>query len=489
MKTLIATLVCTSTIMNPGFAQTNSSELAQPVPAIMTQPVDAVTMPKDYAKAVARMAYLWSWPMMNVFNRRASASQVPAPGLMNGVVPAAPLGQISMLTNYIKPSQTFVACPNQDVVYGVGLFSLDKQPVVIQIPDFGDRFWIYALYDARINQQGRLGKQYGTKPGFYLLVGPEWKGEVPAGITDVVRVPTEFGLIAPRVFMEDTPDDLMAIQNVINQIVSYPLSEFDGKMKTIEYNKSPHFNGVESLTGAETKWVDPDKFPEQLKSVLENVTPLPGEEALYAQFNQLVALAGKDPAIKQALIEAAQETEKNVIDSFIQWKHNGIPAGNGWNRSINNAQWGMDYFDRTGSAKSNIFENRPEETQYFYTDVDANGLQLQGANLYAITFPKGQLPPVKGFWSLTLYNPYHFFSPNSLNRYSLGTKNKGMTWNADGSLTLYAGNQSPGKDKEANWLPAPDGNFSLYIRAYWGDKAILDGSWVPPKIEKITTVQ
>ena len=146
-------------------------------------------------------------------------------------------------------------------------------------------------------------------------------------------------------------------------------------------------------------------------------------------------------------------------------------------------EWGTDYVNRTGTAKSNMFDNLPTETKYIYTDDDSQGKQLSGQNSYSITFPKGQLPPVKGFWSMTLYNEEHFFNPNPLKRYSLGTKNKNLKYNADGSLTLYAGAKSPGKDKESNWLPAPNGTFSLYIRAYWPDKAIIDGTWQPPKVE------
>jgi hypothetical protein len=129
-----------------------------------------------------------------------------------------------------------------------------------------------------------------------------------------------------------------------------------------------------------------------------------------------------------------------------------------------------------------MYDNRPEETKYIYTDYDTAGKPLRGQNSYAITFPKGQLPPVKGFWSVTLYNEHHFFHANPLNRYSLGTKSKSLKLNADGSLTLYVGTKFPGKDKEDNWLPAPPGAFSLYIRAYWADPAILDGTWKPPVI-------
>ena len=255
-------------------------------------------------------------------------------------------------------------------------------------------------------------------------------------------------------------------------------------MKTVDYASLPHFPAPASNGGGETKWVEPEKFFEELPEVLGKVPPLPGEEALYANLRQLLAAAKADPAIAKLLTETAVASEKEIVLPFFERRHNGVPAGNNWNRSTHNAEFGVDYFDRLGTAKSNMYENRPEETEYFYTDVDAKGDQLQGSNGYAVTFPEGQTPPVKGFWSLTLYNDKHLFHPNSLNRYSLGTKNTTLKRNSDGSLTLYAGGQNPGSDREANWLPAPDGTFSLYIRAYWGEASILDGSWQPPKIEK-----
>lgn len=466
-------------------AQENPQVPFAKTPADVTQPSAEVLMHPDYAKAVARMAYVWGWPMVNMINRRAAITQAPHPGRLNGVLPAAPRGQIAMLSGYIDPGQTFVTCPNQDVAYGLGFFSLDEEPVVMQVPDFGDRFWIYALYDARTDQFAQLGKPYGTKPGFYLLAGPNWKGEVPAGIAAVIHSSTELANTIPRVFMDDTDEDRATIQEVLDQIVAYPLKDFDGKMKTMDWSEAPEIPGPKSEGGGETAWVVPEKFFDQLGAVLDTVPPLPGEEAMYAQYRALLAAASKDPAIKQALVDAAVETDRNVISPFFAWKRNGRPAGNGWNRSTNNAQFGIDYFDRTGTAKSNMFDNKPTETQYFYTDDDSSGSALNGAHSYEITFAPGQEPPVNGFWSLTLYNEHHFFNPNDLKRYSLGTKNKTLIRSADDSLTIYVGAKSPGPDKESNWLPAPDGVFSLYIRAYWGKEPILDGSWQPPKIEAV----
>jgi hypothetical protein len=448
-------------------------------PAEVPGPPPGTAMTKAYVQSAGRTAYVWGWPLVNMANRAAAFSKVPEPGLLGGIVAVA-FGRNAMLTNYISAEETFIACPNQDVVYGSGFYVLDKEPVILQVPDFGDRFWVYALYDARTDEFSEIGQQYRTKPGFYLMVGPNWKSETPAGITGVVRSSTSPAFSIPRIFLDDTEEDRKSIQPLINQVV--PLSEFDGKMKTKDWSKLPHFPAPKSSGKGETKWVNPETYFDELPAVMKSVPPLPGEEALYNWIGSLLVAAAKDPEIKQTLKETAVASERELIDPFLQWRHNGRPAGNGWNSPVNNAKWGTDYLNRTATAKSNMYDNRPEETKYIYRDDDSQGKQLHGQNSYAITFAKGQVPPVKGFWSLTLYNDLHLFNPNTLKRYSLGTKNKTLKYNSDGSLTLYAGAKSPGKDKESNWLPAPNGTFSLYMRAYWANEAILDGTWQPPAV-------
>jgi len=472
--------------LSPGSKQATASSLTNPDSNMnsLSQASPEVVMHPEYANSIARIAYIWGYPMVNMMNRRGALSKAPEPGRLGGVLPASPTGQIAMLYDYIDPGQNFIACPNQDVVYGLGFFSLDEQPVVIQVPEIGDRFWVYAIYDARTDQVGQIGKPYGSKPGFYLLVGPNWQGEIPQGINEVIKSPTALGNLIPRLFMDDTDEDRAAIQPIINQIVVYPLTDYDGKMKTKDWKKAPIIPNP-NTGGGETKWVVPEKYFDQLAEVLKAVPPLPGEESLYSQMTVLLATAEKDPEIQKAMTDAAIELDRTLIKDFLKWKYNGKPAGNGWNRSVNNAEWGLDYFNRTGTSRSNMFDNRPTETQYFYTDMTSDGKQLEGNNSYAITFPAGQLPPVQGFWSMTLYNEHHLFHPNDLKRYSLGTKNKGLKQNKDGSLTLYAGAESPGAEKESNWLPAPKGTFSIYVRAYWGKKAILDGSWKPPIVKEV----
>ena len=456
-----------------------------PIPTTAAEvpgPATGTAMTKEYVQTVGRMAYIWGWPLVNNANRGVAFSKAPEPGLLGGVLPVA-FGGNAMLTDYISPDQTFVTCTNQDVAYGAGFFALDKGPIVFQVPDFGDRFWVYAHYDARTDEFSEIGKQYGTKPGFYLMVGPGWKGDKPANITAVVRSSTNLAFVAPRVFLDDTPEDKAAVQPLLSQIVYYPLSEFDGKMKTKDWSKLPHFPAPVSKDKGETKWVNPETFFDELPAVMNSVPPLPGEEALYNQISSVLEAAANDPKVKQTLTSAAVAAESDMIDPFFFWRNNGRAAGNGWNSPVNGAQWGTDYLNRTGTAKSNMYDNRPGETKYIYTDNDSQGKQLNGQNAYAITFAK--VPPVRGFWSLTLYNDLHMFNPNPLKRSSLGTKNKTLKYNADGSLTLYAGPKSPGKDKESNWLPAPAGTFSLYIRSYWSEQAVLDGTWQPPQVEKV----
>jgi len=483
---IAAALVCALAFTGAQAQQVPLPRTAADVPG----PASGTTMTLEYVQTVGRMAYVWGYAMVNSHNRRDAFAYVTSqngnvPGWNGGVLPMAPVGQNSMLTDYIKPEQTFVACPNQDVVYGAGYFALDKEPVVFQVPEFGDRFWVYAIYDARTDEIAEIGKPYGTKPGFYLMVGPNWKGETPAGITAVVRSSTELAFTAPRIFKGDNAEDTKAVQPVLGQIMFYPLSQFDGKMKTTDWSKSPSFPAPAG-PGGETKWVVPEKFFDQLPGVMKLVPPLPGEEALYGWINSVFEAAAKDPEIKKALVESFVTADKELIAPLFQWKLNGRAAGNGWYSPVNNAQWGSDYLNRTGTAKSNMYDNKPNETKYIYRDFDSQGQQLDGRNNYTVTFPKGQEPPVKGFWSLTLYNEHHLFTPNALNRYSLGTKSKSfLKYNPDGSLTLYFGAKSPGKDKETNWVPAPDGTFSLYIRCYWAEQSILDGTWMPPQVVKV----
>nr|WP_246328900.1 DUF1214 domain-containing protein [Brevundimonas lenta] len=389
-----------------------------------------------------------------------------------------------MLTDYVTPDQRLVCCPNQDVVYGAGSLALDLTPAVVQVPDFGDRFWVYQMVDLRTDGFVQLGKMYGTTPGFYLVVGPDWAGEIPKGITDVFRSPTNTGFAAPRIFQDDTAEDRAAIQPLLNQVMVYPLNQFDGTMKTRDWK------GIKTVPGeeggaSEKRFVFPETFFDLLPSILDDAPPLPGEEARYALLRGLIAAIKADPTLKKAAVEAATAVEETVILPLLQFRNYGQQLPHNWSTISNEAAFGTDYFTRTAAARSNILVNAPNETKYFYQDLDVSGDRLNGAKRYTVTFAKDETPPVNGFWSLTLYNEHHFFAPNDLKRYSLGTKNKDLIVASDGSLTIYVQADPPSDDKRSNWLPAPkDADFTLYVRSYWPKAAVLDGSWTPPPVER-----
>ena len=218
---------------------------------------------------------------------------------------------------------------------------------------------------------------------------------------------------------------------------------------------------------------------------MKEVPPLPGEEALYGWIASVWDAAAKNPDTKKALIESFVAADKELVEPLFQFQYNGRAIGNGWTVPANAAEWGTDYLNRTAISKSSMYQNTAAETQYNLREFDSEGKPLDGNNQYTVTFAKGQVPPVKGFWSLTLYNDEKFFFPNPLNRFSLGTKNKTLKYAADGSLTLYLGAKSPGKDNEPNWIPAPAGPFSLILRLYWPEASVLSGAWLPPDVKKV----
>ena len=355
------------------------------------------------------------------------------------------------------------------------------------MPDFGTRFWVYQLVDLRTDSFADIGAMYGTKAGFYLIVGPGWEGTIPRGITRVLHCPTRTGMVVPRVFQDITRQDNRAVQDLIGRIDMYPLDQFDGREKRRDWSKLPSVKPRPADGGSgETKWVFPNTFFDQLPLVLLDAPPLPGEETRYEQVLAVIDAAQNNPALRNALIDEAEHADQTLIEPLLQFRNFGTPLPHYWTTADNGAAFGSDHFMRTAIARSNIFVNKGNETKYFYQDLDAAGVRLNGGSRYSITFARGE-PPVKGFWSLTLYDRFHFFVPNAARRYSVGTKNRDLLPNADGSLTIWVQADEPtDKAHRSNWLPAPKGeDFSLYIRAYWPEQAVTAGQWTPPPVSRI----
>lgn len=449
------------------------------IPGIST--VDHQPFPLDEVRRTAREAYVWGWALVYLHQCRSALERVPAPGRCGGI-PVAPVNRLAMLTDIIRPRTTVVPCANQDVIYGFGMFDLAVDAVVIQIPDFGDRFWLYQLGDHRTDAFAQVGRMHGTKPGCYLVVGPDWSGAIPAGIAGVFRCPTRYGYCLPRVHVTGTEEDRQAALPAVNQIVAYPLAEFDGVTKAQDWSRSrwlPNLAG----RGRDRGSVSPESFFEVLPEVLAAVPPLPGEEALYARLHGLLRAMEKEPEIAAEAVAAACEAERDTVEPLFHFRNVGRPLPGHWTTVDNGASFGGDYLTRTAVAKSNVFVNTSQEARYYYLDLDADGERLDGGRHYRLRFPAGALPPARAFWSLTIYDDRHAL-PEGDGPHAIGSHTAGIEYETDGSLSILVG-PSPdgGEDRaNANRLVSPTGPFSLYLRVYWPEGAVLDGSWTPPPV-------
>jgi len=442
-------------------------------------PVQPAAIQPAAIRAAAREAYVWGWPLAYVHQCRCRVALVPAAGKSGGL-PVAPLNELAMLTDQIAPRTTFVPCPNRDVLYGFGVFDLAATPVVVQVPDFGDRFWLYQLGDQRTDGFADLGSMHGTRPGCYLVVGPGWTGAVPPGIAGILRSPTRHAYCIPRVFFTASDEDRAAAVAAVSGVMAYPLADFTGGPRQRDWTKLRWLPGLTRGDNA----VDPDRFLEILPDLLDDVPPLAGEEALYARLRGLVAAIAADPAIAAAASAAVHDAEREVVGPLFEFRNVGIPLPAGWTTVVNGAAFGTDYLTRTAVARSNVFVNRHRETKYFYLDVDATGRLLDGRQRYALTFPPGRLPPTAGFWSLTAYDARHALPANSTARHAIGSRDTALRPAADGSLTIVIepAHAAGSGTLASNRITAPEGTFSLFLRLYAPQEPALVGDWTPPPV-------
>jgi hypothetical protein len=300
----------------------------------------------------------------------------------------------------------------------------------------------------------------------------------------IFRSKTNTGFICARVFLEDTDEDRRAIQPLISQIDVYPFTQFEGTMKRRDWGTVPNLPTGPAGAGEWPK-VHPQWFFDELPRLLKDAPPLPSEEVRYTEAMALVDAAKKNPRLRAVIIDEAFQAEQELVDPLRRFRRFGISLPHHWSTTNDGAAGGTDGFMRTAIARSNIFVTKPNEAKYFYQDLDESGSRLNGSNRYRVTFARDQ-PPVHGFWSLTLYDTQHRFAPNDINRFSIGTKNKDLTRNVDGSVTIDIQADPPSDaTRYSNWLPAPrEEDFSLFIRTYWPAAAITSGRWAPPPVER-----
>ncbi len=401
----------------------------------------------------------------------------------------APFNEINNYHHVATPEDTAVITPNSDTPYSFLWLDLRAEPMVISVPMIEkDRYYAVQLIDGNTYNYGYIGtRATGTEPGSYLVVGPDWKGETPTGIKKVFRSTTPFTLALFRTQLFN-PGDISNVEKIQTGYKAQPLSAFLGQPAP------PAAPKIEFLP-ATTAGIK-DNFFQYLDAALQFVPETPGDKSVRAKLAKIGIGPGKTFDFKDLSLEHKAEIlvgMKQGDDKVDKWLASGNKDINGWNVGSffgDEAFFNGDWLMRAGAAKGGLYGNDAVEAMYPYTRTDATGEPLDGSkHKYTITFAPGRLPPVNAFWSVTMYDgKSQFLVKNPINRYLISPMLPAMKKDADGSLTLYIQKDSPGADKEANWLPAPDDTIYLVMRLYWPkteEPSILPvgkGTWQPPGI-------
>jgi hypothetical protein len=463
--------------------------LAQP--AAQEKAAPAAAEQSAYATAVE--AYIRFLPRFYTFGFEKLMTQVPQPLTR----PAAPLNQVGYRRTLVTPDLLFIVRPNNDTIYGAGYIDPSAEPIVVRVPDAGKRFWSIQLADPWTNVAPGIGSRSGSKPGVYAIVGPKWKGKLPAGATEV-RLGEGRHQIVLRVGYSsfanqaETDTDLKKAVETLHGFVVTPLSKFSPNAVPDRAPNSEDAPQPPTSLRAITAGMA-ERRPLTLLTLIRDAvkdpsTPLDAaDRALLARFDRYLSKALKEFESSQAdQSTAAAMTRglhdaRQLIDERVRTSKRGE---NGW-VTIKAGEWGNKYLDRAAVADYAIYANRASSSMYPEVHVDQIGDPLEGSQRYTIRFEKGQLPPVNDFWSITLYRGETLtLAENPIKRYSIGDRTPGLKLGDDGSLTIYVQKESPGKDKESNWLPSPSGEFNLMGRFYGPQQAIQDGKYKLPSVKR-----
>ncbi len=432
------------------------------------------------ARAIAKEAYMYGYPMVDNYRvQYAYYVDKTNPNFK------APWNHLKNIHSVFTPADTSVQTPNSDTPYSWAGLDLRAEPIVISVPAIEKkRYYDIELWDAYTYIVGYAGSRTtGNDAGNFMLVGPDWKGETPEGIKKVYNFDTDFGVVVIRTQLFD-PTDIGNVEKIQAQYKMQPLSAFLG---TTPPPAAPAVDFIKPLTPEEQK--TSLEFFNIMNFVLGYSPVVPSEKALRESFARIGIEGGKtfDPAklspeMKSAIEQGRADAWAAFAGGIKQMEEGKITSGDVFG---SRAYLGDNYLNRW-IGTIGIYGNAKEEAMYPVYRLDSEGKALSGANQYTLHFAADKYPPVNAFWSITMYDlPQSLLVDNPINRYLINSPMlPNMKKDADGGLTIYIQNESPGKDKESNWLPSPKGPFAAYMRLYWPKEAALDGSWTQPKLIK-----
>jgi len=434
------------------------------------------------ARTIAKEAYVYGFPIVDSYRiQYAYFQDSKSPEYK------APWNQLVNTPRVYTPADTAIQTPNADTPYSWLGMDLRAEPLVITVPMIEKkRYYTVQLIDAYTFNFAYIGSRAtGNDGGSFLVAGPHWKGTAPKGVKKVIRSETEFVFAAFRTQLFD-PADLDNVKKVQAGYKAQTLSAFLGApapkaAATIDF--------IKPLTPEEER--ASLQFFNILNFVLQFCPTDPTEKQLMARFAKIGIGAGKTIDASKLSPEVKTALEQGVKDAWVAFEGLRKLVGEG---KVNSGDvFGTrqylknNYLYRMGAAVLGIYGNSKQEALYPAYFVDEAKQKLDGANRYTLRFAPGQLPPVNAFWSLTMYSePASLLVANPIDRYLINSPMlPQLKHDADGGLTLIVQNESPGKDKEANWLPAPKGPFIMYLRLYWPKAQAVEGKWTAPALKLI----
>jgi hypothetical protein len=429
----------------------------------------------EEAQKIGVEAVAYGLPLVVMDLTRRISTNVPGPQPNAH----APINQFGNALKYPPASDHTVVRMNIDTLYSWAWLDLAKEPVVLSVPDTRGRYYMMPMLDAWTEIFASPGtRTTGNKAGTFAITGPGWKGELPKGVNEI-RATTNTVWVIGRT-QTNGPKDYPAVNALQKQYKIIPLGAF-GK----PYAPPPGVvdPAVEMKVGPadQIAKMDAATFFKKLALLMASNPPPARDAPALAMLARIGVVPGQDfdpgkldPAVAKGLEKSVQIALEKLQAAA---KTAGKPV-NGWNIvPMTIGRFGTDYGLRAVVALIGLGANLAEDAIYPNAFVD-------GANRYVVHFDKGQTPPANAFWSLTMYDAQSFMVQNPINRYDIASWMP-LKYNKDGSLDVYIQTDSPGKNKEANWLPAAAGDFSITMRVYWPKPAMLDGSWTPPPLKRV----
>jgi hypothetical protein len=435
----------------------------------------------EEAREIARAAYIYAYPLVLSRVTFLVGTNVVEPKGVN-----APVNQLAHMREFPDPSFTIVVRPNADTLYTALTYDVSKEPLIVSVPASGDRYYLLPWLDMWSDIFAVPGSRTtGNGAQTFAIVGPAWQGKLPAGVREY-RSPTASGILIGRT-QTNGKADYDAVHKFQDGMSAVPLSAY-GKPYTPQKGKvNP--NQDMSAPPDQLDKMDAATFFGTVAELMKENPPHANDYPILDQMKRIgiepgksFSLASAPKEVQDALNAAPAVALPQIKDA---WRKAGVLA-NGWRTNLTAiGTYGTDYLHRAGVAYGGYGANVIEDAVYPTAFTDADGTPLDSAKRYVLHFAKGELPPVRGFWSLSMYDERQLFAANPINRYAIGDRDK-LAFNADGSLDLYIQRESPGADKEANWLPTPaSGPFTMNLRLYWPKAEVLDGSWAPPPVKLV----